>query len=258
MGQASMVCPPEEMLCIPHLQDRNALLGLIKSCGKHKDLVRARSIHTGILQNNALFLQKDIYVCTALLTTYTKCGALEEAQKLFDNLPIEWNVVSWNVLICGYAHHGLYREALSCFQKMRDIKGVYPNVVTLLCVLRACRSTQSLDVGDAIYDEARKKGLLRKELLLGTALVNMYAKCGMLLKAREVFEELPVRDVVAWSALIGGYVHHGLPEEALKCFVRMQNEGISPNAFTFVSILKSCSNMVFLKMPHLRPFTIQN
>eukprot|EP00250_Pteridium_aquilinum_P027429 c34909_g1_i1 orf=2-217(+) len=71
----------------------------------------------------------------------------------------------------------------------------------------------------------------------------MYAKCGVLARAKETFDMLPVRDVVTWTALIAGYVQFSMDEEALKCLGRMQVEGISPNAATFVCSLKACGSI---------------
>ena len=85
------------------------------------------------------------------------------------------------------------------------------------------------------------RGLLKKNSVLGTALVDMYAKCGSLEKAREVLEELPFRDVVSWSALIAGYAQQGQQHEALKCLEQMQCEGLSPNDITFLCVLNACS-----------------
>eukprot|EP00250_Pteridium_aquilinum_P019897 c24620_g2_i5 orf=1-246(+) len=71
----------------------------------------------------------------------------------------------------------------------------------------------------------------------------MYAKCGAIEIAQEVFDELPAWDVASWNALIGGYAQHGFDEEALSCFERMQGKGLSPDSVTFVCILKACGNI---------------
>ena len=91
------------------------------------------------------------------------------------------------------------------------------------------------------------KGFLEKNLLLGTSLVDMYAKCGMLVKAQEVLIHLPFRDVIAWSALITGYAQHGNFDEALNAFEAIQIEGIVPNPFIYVRIVNACSNQETLR-----------
>ena len=92
----------------------------------------------------------------------------------------------------------------------------------------------------------RRKGLLEKSPYLASALINMYAKWGMLSKAQEVHDTLPAHDLVSCNTLIAGYAHHGHGYEALNCYENMYKEGISPNAITFTCILKACGNMADL------------
>jgi pentatricopeptide repeat protein len=82
--------------------------------------------------------------------------------------------------------------------------------------------------------------LQEEDIVLGSALVNMYAKCGLLSKAREVLEELPMRDAISWSAIISGYAEEGKTDEALNCFEQMRKEGLYPDMVTFLSMLKAC------------------
>ena len=88
---------------------------------------------------------------------------------------------------------------------MKD-EGITPNAVTYTCIWKACGVVNAHDVGEGIDVEVRKKGLLKKDILLGTAVVDMYVKCGAPKKAQEVFNELPIRDDLSWNALISGYV----------------------------------------------------
>ena len=120
---------------------------------------------------------------------------------------------------------------------MQEDVHICPNVVTYICILKACTIVGSLQIGEYIAAEVRKRGLLHKDVVLGTALVDMYAKCGALEKAQEVFECLPMRNVVTWSALITGYTQHGLGDEALKCYMQMQDAGVCPNLVTYMCVL---------------------
>ena len=74
------------------------------------------------------------------------------------------------------------------------------------------------------------RGLLEKDIVLGNGLIDMYARCGSIEDACNVFNNLEVRDVVSWTALISGYALHGLGEEALACFEQMQNDDLSLDA----------------------------
>ena len=175
---------------------------------------------------------------TALAGMYSKCGALEKAQEVLDQLPVR-NVVTWSALISGYVQNGIGDKALKCFRWMQD-SGVRPDAVMYACVLKACGIVGSLQVGEYIDAEVRKKGLLYKDIVLSNTLMDMYSKCDALEKARELFEQLPVHDVESWNIMITGCARHGLDGEVIKCFRQMEDEGITPDAITYACILKSC------------------
>ena len=86
------------------------------------------------------------------------------------------------------------------------------------------------------------KGMLERDIVLGTALVDMYAKCGGLEKAQQVLEELPMRNVVSWTALIAGYAQQGQVQAALECLNKLQIEGLCPDNITFLCVLSACSH----------------
>ena len=90
-----------------------------------------------------------------------------------------------------------------------------------------------------INECARKEKILGKNMVLDTTMLDMFAKSGSLDKAREIFEVIPTRVVVCWSAMIGGYVQHGFGEEALNCFADMKLQGVSPDSVTYSSSLKA-------------------
>jgi pentatricopeptide repeat protein len=191
--------------------------------------------------------EKHVVLGTILVDMYGKCGDLVKAQELFDELPSR-NVRTWNVLIAGYVQHGYFENALKCFRQMKEEKGVYPNAATFSCILKACGSLGTLEMGKEIHEEITEKNLLKDNVVLGTALVDMYAKCGSLEKAQEVFQELPRENIIAWNAMIAGYAKHGFGDKALEYFRKMQSLGLHPDAVTFICILKVCSNIGALKL----------
>jgi pentatricopeptide repeat protein len=213
---------------------------LLKACAIARCLDSGERIAMELMnrQRDPL-LDDDVVLGTALVDMYSKCGALEKAQRVFDALPVR-NVVTFNALITGYVHHGLAAQALSLFERMRYKEAFGPNAVTYANVLKACGMARSLEIGEGIDTRIRKEGLLEKDVVLGTALVDMYSKCGALEKSRDAFERLRVRDVVSWNALIAGYAEYGLSGEALECFQRMQKEGVRPNSVTYISASKAC------------------
>ena len=231
----------EEAEAIALPSDSICEIALLKACVKEKDLHQASIIHANIVKKG--LLEKDRYLGNTLVSLYAKCGALSRAQQVFERLPVR-NVVSWNALIAGYAQHEhSCKQALTCFQRMQH-HGVSPNAVTYVCILKACGSIGRATMGKEIHNTIVQKGLLETNILVGNTLVDMYAKCSAVAKARQVFEQLPCRTVVSWNALISGYTQCGNGEEALHCFEQMQQKGLSPDALTYVCILKACSSNI--------------
>ncbi|MCO5596323.1 hypothetical protein L7F22_050384 [Adiantum nelumboides] len=156
-------------------------------------------------------------------------------RQVLDELLVR-DVVSWNAVIAGYAQHGQGQEALACFHRMQG-DGVLPDAITYACILKACGILQDVDRGEQIHNEVVSQGLLEKSVVLCSAVVDMYAKCGVLLKAQKVFDELPLRDAVSWDALIAGYAQHGQGEKALGCLQRMQSEDFLPNVVSWTALI---------------------
>lgn len=118
--------------------------------------------------------------------------------------------------------------------------GPEPNEITLIAVLSACASIGALDLGIWIDKYASKRGFHRN-IYVGTALVDMYAKCGNLEYALRVFEDMPVRNEVSWNTMISAHAFHGRGEDALALFQRMLEEkGLSPDDITFIGVLSAC------------------
>eukprot|EP00250_Pteridium_aquilinum_P034591 c7791_g2_i1 orf=234-1208(+) len=172
-------------------------VAVLKACAELKDQVLGSEVHAEVARTG--LLERDLFVGSALIDMYAKFCMLTKAQQVFDQLSIR-NVVSWNTLMAAYAHHGYGHETLKCFDQMRR-DGASPDPVTFVCSLKACSSIQATDKGQEIHDEIERRGLLEKDYIIGGALVDMYVKGGSLVKAQQLFNKLPVRDVVAWTAL---------------------------------------------------------
>ncbi|KAI5080131.1 hypothetical protein GOP47_0005610 [Adiantum capillus-veneris] len=233
----------KEALCCFHRMRREGLSPdaityacTLKACGLLQDLHMGERIHDEIASQG--LLERAVVLPGALVDMYAKCGALAKAQKVLDALSLR-DVVSWNALIAGYAQHGCGKEALGCFHEMRR-EGLSPDAITYACTLKACGLMQDVDMGERIHYEIASQGLLEKAIVLGGALVDMYAKCGALSKAQKVIDGLSTRNVISWSALIAGYAQHGFGKEALGCFHQMRRDGLSPDAITYACTLKAC------------------
>ncbi|XP_024992045.1 pentatricopeptide repeat-containing protein At5g66520-like [Cynara cardunculus var. scolymus] len=183
---------------------------------------------------------RDVITWTAVINGYVKSGKVDVARELFDEMPKK-NNVSWSVMINGYVQVGLFKEALDLFNDMLH-RGFQPNHSSIVVVLSACGFLGALDQGRWIHAYVDKKNMIL-DGILGTALVDMYAKCGCIELAYHVFEEMPYRDVFAFTSLISGLANHGESACAIALLSRMETEGVRPNEITFICVLNACSRM---------------
>ncbi|XP_011625373.1 pentatricopeptide repeat-containing protein At1g08070, chloroplastic-like [Amborella trichopoda] len=182
---------------------------------------------------------------TALVYLYAKNGEIVKAWKVFDGiLESERSVVAWNTMINGFVHSGLADEALALFDRMRAI-GQIPNHLTMVSVLSACARVRALELGESITDYVTRiisREIFQTNAILATALIDMYAKCGQIDRARSTFEALRNKDVVSWNAMTMGLALHGQANEALMLFSKMETLGLRPNAMTFLATLCACAH----------------
>uniref|UniRef100_A0A2C9W8J8 Pentacotripeptide-repeat region of PRORP domain-containing protein n=2 Tax=Manihot esculenta TaxID=3983 RepID=A0A2C9W8J8_MANES len=183
---------------------------------------------------------KDVYSWTSMVNGYAKNGELELARKLFNEMP-ERNVVSWNAMIAGYSQNNQPKEALALFHDMVDA-GLLPMENTLVCVLSACGQLGYLDFGRWIHFYSVEQKHTENSVILANALIDMYAKCGAIDAAADVFNYIPERDLVSWNSMISAYASHGHAEQALVVFEQMIEGGHKPDDITLVGVLSACSH----------------
>eukprot|EP01018_Ginkgo_biloba_P019248 Gb_37820 [translate_table: standard] len=212
------------------------IVGVLPACTQSSALQQGKQIHGYIIKNG---FESEIIVDNALIDMYAKCGSIDTARKVFDKMCIR-NVVSWSAILAGYVKNGNGNEALSLFNEMQ-LQEIKPNSVTITSVLPACAILSALQQGKQIHGYIIRNGL-ESELVVGNALIDMYAKCGTIGFAHQVFDKMSERDMVSWSAIIAGHGMHGLGKDALSLFSQMQLEGMKPDHITFVSVLSACSH----------------
>lgn len=174
---------------------------------------------------------------TGLLNFYAKCDEIGDARRVFNEIP-ERNLIAWSAMISGYARIGFVNEALCLFREMQAV-GIRPDEVTMVSVISACAKAGALDLGRWVHAFIEKNNI-KLDLELTTALIDMYAKCGCIERARELFNSMPDRDTKACASMIFGLAIHGCAEDALEVFARMEESKVKPNQVTFLGVLSAC------------------
>ncbi|KAL1210439.1 Pentatricopeptide repeat-containing protein [Cardamine amara subsp. amara] len=183
--------------------------------------------------------ERNVATWNCLIDGYMRLGNLEEAESLFNQMPVK-DIISWTTMVNGYSHNKRYGEAISVFYKMTEQR-IIPDEITMSTVISACAHLGVLEIGKEVHMYTVQNGFVL-DVYIGSALVDMYSKCGKLERALLVFFNLPKRNLFCWNAIIEGLAAHGYALEALKMFAKMERELVKPNAVTFVSVLTACTH----------------
>ncbi|KAL6844676.1 hypothetical protein ACP4OV_025335 [Aristida adscensionis] len=218
------------------------LVSVLKAYVELDDSPGAQTAHSLVVKGG---FANELDVVIALTAMYARFGCIVAARALFDTVPSPHvNVILWNAMISGYSKNGFATEAVDLFKQMRKVaRSMAPDSVTLVSVILACAQLGSIELAEWMEDYVRFS-VYRDDVLVNTALIDMYAKSGSIAHARAVFERMHVqeRDVVVWSALIGGYGVHGHVNEAAALFEGMKLAGVKPNDVTFLGLLSACNH----------------
>jgi pentatricopeptide repeat protein len=150
------------------------------------------------------------------------------------------DVVAWTAMILGHVKCGQGHIALALFQQMQQ-EGVEPNPVTFVGAVAACASAEALEEGRHVEKQIIQSGY-ESDVFISNSLIDMYSKCGSIKDASRVFHRMPTKDVVSWTAMLGGFAMHGHAKEAVVHFEMMCEGTIELNSITFVSLLSACSH----------------
>ncbi|XP_024541807.1 pentatricopeptide repeat-containing protein At4g18520, chloroplastic-like [Selaginella moellendorffii] len=222
---------------------------LLRRCGRARALEDGRRVHAHIVSTGQ---SPNPFLGNLLVQMYGKCGSLGEARRAFEGIPeSKRNVYSWGLMISAYAQSGHHKQAIDLFQRMQETKTmvVKADCVILASVLGSCAASGDLQTGKAI-DEKISSGCLDSNLVVETALLDMYAKCGKVAEARGTFDRMKERDVISWNAMLAAYAQTGHNTQAINLYHGMSCEGVFPDEFTFSTIVTSCSSLRLLNLVH--------
>ncbi|XP_068664408.1 pentatricopeptide repeat-containing protein At5g48910-like [Aristolochia californica] len=216
-----------EMDAIPFI--RNKLIHLYAICGLISDARKMFDTST----------EMDNVTWNTMLEGYSSNKDGESLHGLFSEMPYR-DTVSWNTMIAYYVQNGNPKEALDMFRLMQEC-GELPNKVTLVSVLSAIAYLSALSQGKWVHAYIEKHGI-ELDQNLGSALINMYSKCGYIEGAIDAFNGTKEKSVDTWNSMITGYASNGQSLKALELSTEMESSGIRPNAITFSCILNACSH----------------
>ncbi|KAJ1257636.1 hypothetical protein BS78_10G010600 [Paspalum vaginatum] len=207
------------------------------ACADAKDLALAREAHRRVA---AAKVDLDAVAWNALVDMYAKCGDVAAARRWFGAMPVAKTVVSWNTMISALARAGAPGEALALFREMQRA-GARPDDATLVAALGACARLGALDAGRWVHALcARGRGGGADGVVVGNALLDMYAKCGAVDQAAAVFGGMARRDVCSYASMILGLATHGRAGDALALFEDMRRAGVLPNGVALLGVLSAC------------------
>ncbi|GAU12276.1 hypothetical protein TSUD_141840 [Trifolium subterraneum] len=217
---------------------------VLKACSSLQALQLGRLIHN---HAHLLGLSMDVYVSTALLDMYAKCGNLFEAQTLFNTMShMDRDIVAWNAMIAAFSFHALHAETMHLVAQMLQA-GIAPNSSTLVSVLPTIGQANALRQGRAIHSYCLRKYLC-DNVVLATALLDMYAKCHHLSYARKIFNTVNQKNEICWTAMIAGYVlHHSMPDALALYDDMLCIYNLNPTPATLATVLRACAQLTDLK-----------
>ncbi|XWS40994.1 hypothetical protein CRYUN_Cryun17cG0043000 [Craigia yunnanensis] len=220
---------------------------------------------------------KNSHSWNIILSGYSRHGHFGRACNLFDKMPRR-NLVSYNSLISGFSQHGFYKESVNMFKKMlNECDHLVIDGCTVVSVVGACACLGALKllcqvhgfmmvfglklnsiVYNALIDAYGKCGevdsayrifnrMSERDVVSWTSMVVAYAKVSRLEDACRVFNEMPIKNTVSWTGLITGFAQNSRGNEALNLFRQMLEEGVQPNAYTFVSVLSACADLALIE-----------
>ncbi|KAL4203132.1 hypothetical protein AMTRI_Chr01g126380 [Amborella trichopoda] len=216
--------------------DHFALPAALKACAETLNMTMGKQVHAQTIKFGPL---SNIFVHTNLIYMYANCGSISDAHLVFATIP-QRNVVTWNVMISGYAKAGHMMEALNLLKNMKN-ENLRPNEISIVSVVSSCAHFVALDYGAMMHGYAWRRGY-HGVMIINNSIIDMYAKCGRLCMARAVFNEMQTRSMASWGAMMGGLAMHGRGMQALGLLSDMLEEGVRPDRAAFTSVLCACSH----------------
>ncbi|KAI3496174.1 hypothetical protein L1887_38528 [Cichorium endivia] len=221
--------------------DRTTFAVVFSSCASLGLLKGGKQVHASSVK---FHVDDDIYVASGLIGMYSKCEKINLAKCIFDRMNgQDQDIVCWNSMMVGLSLNNLDNEALMLFKKLLETEMI-PTQFSYATVLSSCTKLSSLSHGRQIHAHVIKHEIVT-DVVVGSALIDMYSKCGDVNDARLVFDTMPKKNTITWNEMIHGYAQNGQGEKGVSLFKEMINnscENLKPDAITFIAVLTACSH----------------
>lgn len=217
------------------------LSSIFRACSELRDAIRGTKVHASAIKYG---FDSNHILTSCLIDFYSKCGQTEEAYKVFMINMQNADIVSWTTVISSFVRGGNWIKALRMLFCMIEQR-VYPNEYTFAKILCACAGLGSICYGKLVHAQMIVWGV-QLNLVLKTALVDMYAKCKSMADALKVTERTPERDLTLWTTLVTGFSQQMNVKEAINILRQMTDCGVSPNDYAYTAVLNACSTTLEL------------
>ncbi|XP_060202123.1 pentatricopeptide repeat-containing protein At1g03540-like [Lycium barbarum] len=214
---------------LPDLFTFGSVLTALGNSGRSR---QGREVHAKIVTSG---LCGNVVVDSSLVDMYAKCGVVDESRHVFDRMD-KRNSVSWCALMGGYCQKGEFETVIELFRTMGEV-----DLYSFGTVLRACAGLAALKSGKEVHCQYLRRGGW-SDVIVESALVDLYAKCGFDNYACVIFRQMKVRNSVTWNSMISGFAQNGKGEEAIAVFKEMISEGVKPDYISFIAVLFACSH----------------
>ncbi|KAJ8538334.1 hypothetical protein K7X08_014874 [Anisodus acutangulus] len=243
--------------------DGVTVVSVLQACAQSNDLILGMEIHRYVIENK---IEVDISVFNSIIAMYSKCGSLDYARELFEEMGERDEVTygamisgymtygfvekaidlfremekpclsTWNAMVSGLVQNNLYERALELVREMQ-LLGDQPNAVTLSSILPGISDFAFAKGGKEVHAFAIKSDC-NQNIFVATGVIDTYAKLGFIQSARRVFDHTKDRSVIIWTAIISAYANHGDAKAALNLFSVMLSHCIKPDSVTFTAFMK--------------------
>lgn len=205
---------------------------VVNALGNSGRLRQGREVHGKIVTSGFC---GNVVVDSSLVDMYAKCGVVDESRRVFERMD-KRNFVSWCALMGGYCQKGEFDTVIELFRMMGEV-----DLYSFGTVLRACAGLAALKSGKEVHCQYLRRGGW-SDVIVESALVDLYAKCGFDNYAYVIFRQMKVRNSVTWNSMISGFAQNGKGAEAIAVFEEMISEGVKPDYISFIAVLFACSH----------------